>query len=44
MATGWLRLGASWYYLDPGSGAMVTGRAVIAGRAYTLDDSGRWVG
>ena len=40
MATGWLENGGSWYYLDPSSGAMATGTAVIDGTRYIFDDSG----
>lgn len=42
MATGWLNLGGTWYYLSP-SGAMVTGTQMINGRMYTFDASGAWV-
>ena len=40
MATGWLNDGGAWYWLDPVSGRMATGTAVIDGRTYFFDDSG----
>ena len=40
MATGWLKEGASWYYLDE-TGVMVTGDRVIDGVVYSFDSSGR---
>ncbi len=43
MVTGWLKDGDSWYYLRPGSGAMVTGRVWIGWRWYTFADNGQWI-
>ena len=34
--TGWLLSGSSWYYLDPASGAMLTGVQTINGSMYYL--------
>ena len=42
MATGWVKVGGSWYYLAP-SGAMLTGTQVINGRTYVFDANGVWV-
>ena len=40
MATGWLKDGSTWYYLD-GSGAMLAGRWLnLSGTWYYLTDSG----
>ena len=44
MTTGWLREGGSWYYLDPGSGAMATGTVVVDGRESVFAASGEWLG
>ena len=41
MKTGWLRLGDTWYYLDPSSGVMVTGSMTIDGKKYDFDLSGK---
>mgnify|MGYP000794194696 FL=1 len=43
MATGWIQPDKTWYYLKS-SGAMVTGRHVIDGRASLFDGSGAWLG
>ena len=48
MATGWINLGGTWYYLS-GSGAMVTGWQQVDGSWYYCDGSGamyanRWCG
>ena len=42
MASGWVKDGESWFYCQP-SGAMVTGRVVVDGTAYTFDANGRLV-
>jgi len=39
MASGWVKDGESWFYCQP-SGAMVTGRVVVDGTAYTFDANG----
>ena len=41
MAIGWLHDGGSWYYLDPATGAMVTGSQQVNGVAYTFGPDGR---
>ena len=41
MAIGWLHEGGSWYYLDPATGAMVTGSQQVNGVAYTFGPDGR---
>ena len=40
MAEGWQRVGGSWYYLSPGSGAMAIGWKKVGGIWYYLDASG----
>ena len=42
MATGWLNLGGTWYYLNA-SGAMATGWINLGGTWYYLDVNGVWV-
>ena len=44
MATGWLKDGGSWYYLDPSSGAMATGWLQISGTWYHFSNGGQWIG
>jgi surface protein len=39
-ATGWLKVGTAWYWLDPAGGAMATGTALIGGRYYHLGTAG----
>ena len=43
MATGWLKVGGTWYYLAP-SGAMATGWTNIDGTWYYFSSSGAWTG
>ena len=43
MATGWVNVGGSWYYLNA-SGVMLTGTQVINGRTYVFDMNGAWIG
>lgn len=40
MAEGWARIGGKWFYLNPVTGAMVTGEHVIDGKSYVFDDQG----
>jgi len=42
MATGWLLLGNTWYYLNEG-GAMLTGWHYLGGYWYYFNASGAWV-
>ncbi|WP_278321241.1 choline-binding protein A [Lactonifactor longoviformis] len=43
MATGWIKLGTTWYYLK-GDGAMVSGQSLkINGKMYRFDQSGACV-
>ena len=50
MATGWINLGGTWYYLNPGNGGMVgAGWHLINNKWYYFDGSGamysnRWIG
>lgn len=44
MHTGWLLDNGTWYYLNPGNGAMVTGGQWIDGTYYWFNQSGAWVG
>ena len=44
MATGWLKDGGSWYYLDPSNGAMATGWLQISGTWYHFSTSGQLIG
>lgn len=37
---GWLKLNGTWYYLDPSTGIMKTGRHTIGGTAYVFNASG----
>ena len=43
MATGWLKEGGYWYYLQPGSGAMATGWLKIWGTWYHFADNGQLI-
>ncbi|MCQ4669966.1 hypothetical protein NE689_01435 [Lactonifactor longoviformis] len=48
MATGWLKLGSTWYYLKD-NGAMATGWIKVQGKWYYCQSSGKmvadaWVG
>ncbi len=43
MHTGWLLDNGTWYYLNPGNGAMVTGGQWIDGTYYWFNQSGAWV-
>ena len=43
MATGWLKLGNNWYYLNPGNGAMVTGWLQLGSTWYYMNGSGAMV-
>ncbi len=49
MATGWVRVGSSWYYLSPDGGAMATGWLRDGDAWYYLTSSGamatgsRWI-
>ena len=36
MTTGWVRVGGSWFFLNPDSGAMATGWMMIRGTWYYL--------
>ena len=40
MADGWLKWKGKWYYLDPYSGKMKTGKQVVSGKTYFLDGNG----
>ena len=40
MATGRLKLGNNWYYLNPGNGAMVTGWLQLGSTWYYMNGSG----
>ncbi|MBQ2704744.1 MAG: hypothetical protein IJF58_04265 [Clostridia bacterium] len=42
MATGWLLIGNTWYYLADG-GAMLTGWQYIGGTWYYFNQGGAWV-
>ena len=44
MNTGWLLDGGTWYWLDPSSGAMVTGTHDVDGRTSSFASSGAWLG
>ena len=44
MNTGWLLDGGTWYWLDPSSGAMVTGTRDVDGRTSSFASSGAWLG
>lgn len=42
--TGWIRTATGWYYLDPATGIMRTGRATIDGKTFCFEngaDGGR---
>ena len=43
MVTGWLKDGASWYYLN-GAGDMATGWLQISGTWYHFSTSGQLIG
>ena len=43
MATGWINLGGTWYYLDPANGAMKTGWYQVKGVWYYSNGSGAMV-
>ena len=43
MYTGWYKEKKNWYYLMPGTGAMVTGTVVIDGVTYTFNSSGQLI-
>ena len=40
MAVGWVQVGDLWYYMDPSTGAMVTGVVTINGKRYRFADDG----
>ena len=40
MATGWLKDGGNYFYLDPATGSMVTGWQQIDGKWYYLNEQG----
>ena len=40
MHTGWLLDRNTWYYLTPGTGAMVTGAQNVNGTRYVFNSSG----
>ncbi len=41
MTTGWVQSGDSWYYMDPETGAMVSGNEVEVNRTtYKFDANG----
>ena len=42
MATGWLKLGSTWYYLK-GSGAMAAGWLQIGKSRYYFNAGGAWI-
>jgi choline-binding protein F len=44
MATGWVQVGSTWYYLDPSNGAMATGWLQISGTWYHFSTSGQLIG
>ena len=44
MTTGWLKVGDSWYYLNPSDGAMATGWLQISGTWYHFSNGGQWIG